>query len=500
MGGSGSPSGGASDASGGSVGIVGGQSASGGRTGEGSGGAHAAGGAAPLGTLTVDGLQVELNSKMNLGAYVTWTTAEPANSEVEFGESEFVMKTTGGDELVTEHKVHVVGMRPETLYKLRARSTSATATGSADGEITTGALPTFLPDKADVVTPAGSSTAPGYTLMNFWDSGNSPTVAVIVDPEGYPVWYYVNGTARDQFGATSTDVTPDGTILIGNAGNEPARDVDLEGNILWVGPTGGDAALSHHTSKLKTGNYLVVRESSASARVEEVDAEKKVVWSFDLYEDSPVTNNGANDWCHLNSVRTDASEKYVFFNCRYQGLFKIDKATKAIVWHMGAAMDDSQSGDVTYKPDNSVRFNDAHDPEVHEDGTALFYDNQGWSNRNVGEANGNFHTRLVEYMVDDAKKEATLTWEFPGSFSTDAWYKDDWSTPIWGDANRLANGNVLVAAGVTGTGGGGMTKPGTKSRIFEVTREGQAVWAIEWPEGKGTYRATRLSLPVEALP
>jgi hypothetical protein len=155
---------------------------------------------------------------------------------------------------------------------------------------------------------------------------------------------------------------------------------------------------------------------------------------------------------------------------------------------MGAAIDDSTTGDVTYLPDNSARFNDGHDPEVHADGTVLIYDNQGWSGHMGGEGNGTFHTRVVEYELDQAKKEATLTWEFPGSFDTDPWYKNDWQCPIWGDADRLANGNVLVTAGVKSTS--------VKTRIFEVTRAGEVVWGIEWPTANnGSYRAMRISPP-----
>jgi hypothetical protein len=279
-------------------------------------------------------------------------------------------------------------------------------------------------------------------------------------------------------------------VLIGNASEEPAREVDLEGNVLWEGPTGGTPALSHHTSKLATGNYLVLRESNTSARVEEISPDNSVVWSWDLYDHVEPTTTAA-DWCHLNAASTDPSENFLYFNCRFQGLFKVDRTTKELVWHMGAAIDDSSSGDIAYLPDNSVRFNDSHDPEIHEDGTILFYDNQGWASHTGGEGNGTYHSRVVEYSLDETSLSATLSWEFPGSFEVDSWYKENWETPIWGDADRLENGNVLVTAGVRGAG--------THTRIFEVTREGLVVWGIEWPENNGSYRADRFTPPVERI-
>ena len=51
----------------------------------------------------------------------------------------------------------------------------------------------------------------------------------------------------------------------------------------------------------------------------------------------------------------------------------------------------------------------------------------------------------------------------------------------------LENGNVLVTAGER--------RDGEQTRIFEVTREGRAVWELTFPEHYGVYRADRLSPP-----
>ena len=464
------------------------------------GGADGSGGnGQSMGDLLLSGLQIELNPLMPLGCYVRWTTDQPAASEVRFGVGGYAFHVVD-EEMVTEHEVYVVGMRADTQYDIQAVSQNEAAAGSATGTITTGSLPSALPARAEVITAATDQMQPGYTLVNFWDSGQAPTLIVALDAEGYPVWFFQSGTANDQYGATSAELSHDGTIIIGNSSAEPAREVDLEGNILWEGPApGGEHKISHDTTKTKAGTYFVLRESDTTARIEELDAANNVLWSWDLYEDSSITNNGVADWCHLNAVLVDASEEHAFLNCRFQGLFKIEKATKNLVWQLGAAADDDQTGDVTYLPDNSVRFNDAHDPEVHEDGTVLFYDNQGWANRQVGDQNGNFHSQVVEYQVDDASKEATLVFQFPGSFEVDAWYTDTWSTPVWGDADRLQNRNILVTAGVATTQMGGMNQGGPRSRIFEVTNEGEVVWAIEWPEGMASYRADRIELPVQPL-
>ena len=144
-------------------------------------------------------------------------------------------------------------------------------------------------------------------------------------------------------------------------------------------------------------------------------------------------------------------------------------------------------GDITYA---GTQYVDSHDPEIHSDGTILFYDNGGWNTRC---AMSQYHSRIVEYQVDQTMKKATLVWQFPGTFSlTDTFYTT-WYAAYWGDANRLANGNVLVVAGVL--------SPTLQSHIAEVVKaDGKIVWEMKVPNFYGMYRATRITPPLVHAP
>ena len=68
----------------------------------------------------------------------------------------------------------------------------------------------------------------------------------------------------------------------------------------------------------------------------------------------------------------------------------------------------------------------------HDGDRWLFYDNRS-------DLTG---SRVVEYQVDEQNMEANIVWEYPGDYADDPWYAD-----VWGDADWLSNGNVLVTSG-----------------------------------------------------
>jgi hypothetical protein len=493
---------GGSSAGGGVPGTAGGRGgATGNRGGSGgnpSGGSGAAG--APAGALTLSALKIEANPNMTISCFVSWTTATAATSEVDFGEGSYQFRIRDAAAMVTAHRVLVIGMHAQTAYKVKAVSTNGQGSGSLEGTFTTGQLP------ASVVVPTlkaaePAAVQPGWTITNIMPAKSGPALVVMYDQDGQPVWYATHGTTADARGDVIAKLVSTG-VLIGPTNGESPREVDLSGKVIWTGPAQSNAKLMSHTvAKLSTGNYLLNIEldktvTNGSTKIDdqqlqEIRPDLSVVWSWKLFDHIPAAGS-REELCHGNTLYADEAAGFVYYNCRYQGLFKINKASGDIVWRLGGSYDTTSigAGDFTYAP-TSGRFSDAHDPEMHDDGTVLLYDNGGFSG--VGASGTTYHSRVLEYQLDQTAKTAKVIWEFPGTFSVDAWYKNSWYSPYWGDADRLPNGNILITAAIKSAS--------ASSRILEVTRAGKVIWEITVPVNNGVYQADRVTPPlVEALP
>ena len=454
----------------------------------------------------ISDLTIEPNPNSVLSAYVSWTTAEPSTSVVQFGKDALTWEIEGDAE-VTDHRVLVIGMHASSLYQIRALSTGASGTLEGTGTFMTEALPSQIP-LGNITVNDSSRAQPGWTLMNVQkgDGTNralsgAPPAAVIYDEAGQPVWYYINrnSNTNERGGAISVDPTDVG-VLMGPTDVTAPVEVDWAGNELWTCSDvrcGGTAGLSHHAGKLSNGNYIVMRDTQSGGGgglglISQVFEEfapggNQPVHTIGV-EDAVTPPGGASgDWAHGNSISVDLENDVAYMSFRWLGLIKMTYSTRTMQWHLPASYGAQGMGDMTFVPADS-QFSDIHDPEIHEDGTILFFDNGGWSGTIQDGNPQGLQTRAVEYMIDEQEKTATLVWEWPGDFPTNAWYKEELYVPFWGDADRLANGNVLIAAGRRGT-----AAETPESRIIEVTKDtGEVVWEMLLPKDHGVYRAERL--------
>ncbi|HMF42205.1 MAG TPA: aryl-sulfate sulfotransferase, partial [Polyangia bacterium] len=472
--------------------------------------AGGAGGDPGVAPSAITGLMITANPNNVLSCFVSWTTDKAADSTVQFGQTAYQWQIADAT-LVTSHKVLVIGMKAQLTYMIKAISANSGGSVSATGTFTTGTVPAQIPNGIVMINDT-SKSQPGWTLMNVQKGqgdtrarSDYPPYAVMYDSDGKPVWYYVDGAKPDVGGAVSTQLTDKG-VLIGPSWDANATvdavmpiEVDFAGNTIWTCTACANKNFTHHASKLSNGDYMVIEYVMNGSRQDpiyrEVNASNQVVWNLDYAKLITPPSGASGDWCHANSITVDLSKNLVWANCRWAGLLKTTYAsTPAKQWLLtgmgkGSGVPAQPASDITFSPTTSA-FSDTHDPEIHDDGTICFFDNGGYSSGAAGGSTTMFHSRAVQYKVDETAKTATLDWEFPaGATVPDAWYTNNWYTPFWGDVDRLPNGNFLVTAGIR--------SPTVESRVFEVTKaDKKVVWEFRFPPDYGVYRADRITPPL----
>jgi hypothetical protein len=438
---------------------------------------------------------VEANPHNVLSAWVCWTTDQPMTSRVDFshdGSWDFFVED---DEMVTEHRLLVYGMRPETAYTFNAWGTDEDGTTGGGGEVS---YTTPITPFGDLVTEVDvlqvNRMEPGWTLTNLLVADVLyPATAVMFDAEGYPVWYHQYGGPDSRADIEVTLVDGDRPRVLFGGSLEPERavaEVDLTGEITWEGPEqpnsldpAPDGAYHHSFRKLADGTYLGLHYEWDGNQlydvVQQFDAGGDTVWSWEA-RDLPHAESAIYPWGNAPLMDLDAGAAY--YNTRgNSALYKVDMASGDVDWVLGEEGD--FVGDFAGDPDHPQPwFAEAHGPQLQANGNILMYDN-GTPQRAA--------SRALELAIDEQAMTAEVVWEYPGEGVDDSWF-----TVHMGDADRLANGNTLINVGHLVPGG-------SPSRIFEVSPDGDVVWQLwlsaEDGQVAGGFSAERIPVLVGEL-
>ena len=163
--------------------------------------------------------------------------------------------------------------------------------------------------------------------------------------------------------------------------------------------------------------------------------------------------------------------------------FKIDHKTGEVLWGLG------EYGDFTlfdhYGKQRQNLFYHNHALKYVDNNTFILFDNDYLNKTKLN----NHRSRLLEITVNETTMTANISWVWTGS--------GEYFSAVWGDVDRLPNGNRF---GTFGT----QTHPGTDigPRFVEVNEAGDVVWEMYYKGGKyGIFRAERFRLkPILSIP
>ena len=125
-------------------------------------------------------------------------------------------------------------------------------------------------------------------------------------------------------------------------------------------------------------------------------------------------------------------------------------------------------------------FYHAHAVEQIDDNTFILFDND-YYNLTQTDMNSEKKSRIIEIKINETTMTANESWVWNPS--------QDYYSKVWGDADRLPNGNRLGTFGTT-------SHPNTNisARLVEVNNAGKIVWEMNFPKDEfsyGIYRAER---------
>jgi len=483
------------------------------------------------------------------------TTDIPARVAVSLVDGDVTRDLVTTETVGTEHTVPIRGLHADRTQTIRVTplSPDGTQVGPADDvDITTEPLPFTLPELTAAISRP-DLMAPGYTMfdvvqttdMAFDNEGRTEQPAgllIAVDAAGEVVWYLTHPRP-----IADARILSDGTLMFESLDTEVVF-TDFDGNIshrltsrLYHGTVGNDVptvavdtdALHHEADVLPNGNLISLSATAHTVEVPEplcgetaadftgtytfisdivveVDIETgAVVSQYDLWDlldpladperrDICGTKMQGNavfpvkeyinspgrviDWTHANAVILDEARNVLMVSVRHLNqVIGIRYAADAdgpageLLWELG------EDGTVPYEGD---AFSHQHAVELQADGGIQLYDNRN----EMPEPQQSRAVRIALEGDGSTPTAARQVWQHLSTLNGEPAF----SLAV-GDADTLANGNVLITNGFYSLGSGGLN-----SQLVEVVPEGAEGGTVAFelqvggPGGWFVYRAARI--------
>lgn len=434
-----------------------------------------------------------------------WVEFGPDTS---YGRQTSVTTASGTTEFGENISILVAGMKPQSIYHLRAHAnTPGGLWVDEDHTFTTGALPASMaPPGITVIRPTPNlSPSPGVELLSM--TGSQMLASVVTDLQGNIIWYY------PQEGAP-IKLMQNGHLILNLS--QDLREIDLAGNTIRdFSVSGVNQSLqtngysfvilnfSHDVLTLPNGHWITIGQISKDFvdlpgypgvtsvlgdAIVDIDPNGNVVWGWSAFDHLDVNRHlqGLPDWTHSNAL-VYTPEGNLLISVRHQSwILKIDYAegtgSGAVLWKLGEDGDFTLSGG-----DPSQWFYAQHDPNIQtSDGaqmTLSIYDNGNLRIDSQGVACGSTSTapacfsRATTFQIDESTTSATMLWQYLPSYYS-----------FWGGSiGQLSNGDVEFDSSEP------FPATPAASQITEVTSGAnpQTVWQMTIT-GENAYRGDRI--------
>jgi hypothetical protein len=346
-----------------------------------------------------------------------------------------------------EQRIDVFGLLADTAYVCTATASDPAGFATSAVSFATGSLPDTVPT---VALDEDDGENQGYIAYNH----SLPTGYVVLDRDARVRWF--DNPAADANADLGVELAwqPDLQQFLTCGGNFLVPHLtNLFGQQSWSAPRPVDSSLTFHhdCARLPDGSVLALEAADATLNgvgvngtsINEYTVDGALAWQWTTQQGIDQGRLSAvhygpgidmDPW-HANSVAwLDDSEGPAVFLSHYgQGdVLRIDRTTGQISWILSGVGGDFALVDVDGNAiDARGWFDGQHglDWQMETDGLhALIYDN----GRSAGQS------RVLELRIDPVARVATELWTFT---------EPQWFTPIWGDADWLPDGRVLVAKG-----------------------------------------------------
>jgi hypothetical protein len=391
------------------------------------------------------------------------------------------------------HELLLQGLLGSAVYGCQATTSCPSVSEPFEFEVATQPLPDHLPS-FEVVVPATADSWGDYVLLNHGEpcGGDDQNRLLVIDHQGRIRWYFeLEGLDQASTIDLESQYLGDGQIAWGGGDRSEGSPqiVDISGEILYTAAyTGAQDHVYHHDIEvtadgrimglINTDDSLGPQSWEGFALIEHDPATGEVTWAFysqDAVDVGDLAGDGSRDPWHANSFAkvTDAqgAAVYVSFLDDDQ-IVRIDRETKAVSWRLGAGGDFALVDAAGEPLDESEWFDGMHAIDVRNGNELMVYDN-GRS------ATG---SRAMMLKLDTTNRVATLAWSY---------VEDNWFEPIWGDADTLENGNVLINMAHAYCWGGSDDHWGS---LLELdTADNSPVWRVDFTSGDdSSYRSQKL--------